>query len=162
MSVASTRTSRPVAEADEQRPLRAYDRQVAYRRRLRVSSRDLVQIDKIHRGDNVTDQRDLSYLRLATHRSRNCDGAGLPSELGLSGVEQAGREEPAANSNVSSTLAAESADRLGRRRTGASCKGCDTGQPVMGRPLPGPSRHEGVTPDIGAASHSEHESVQLR
>src|SRR5512132_3181350 len=161
MSSASTRTSRPAAEADEQRPLRAYDRQVAYRRRLRVSSFDLVQIDKIHGGDHITDQRDLSYLRFATHGSRNRDGAGLPSELGLPGVEQAGRKEPAANSNVSSTLAAESADRLCRRGTGASCEGCYAGQPVMGRPLPGSPRHEGVAPDIGAAGRSEHQSVQL-
>src|SRR6187200_661825 len=161
MSSASTRTSHRPAAADDHRPLRAYDRQVAYRHRLRVSSPNLLQIDQIHRGDHVTDQRDLSYLRLATHGSRNCDGAGLPSELGLPGVEQAGREEPAANSNVSSTLAAESADRLGRRGTGAGCKGRYAGQPVMGRPLPGPARHEGVTPDIGAAGRSEHQSVQL-
>jgi hypothetical protein len=155
-------TSRQPTEPDENRQLRADDRQMAYRRPLRVGVRDVVvKINEIHGGDHVTDQGDLSNFRFATHGSRNRDGTGLPSELGLPGVEQAGREEPAANSNVSPTLAAQSADRLSRRGTGAGCKGRYAGQPVMGRPLPGSSRDERVAPDIGAAGGREHQPVQL-
>ena len=85
---------------------------MAYRRRLGVSGLDLVKINEVHRGDHVTDQGDLSDFGFATHGSGNRDGARLPSKLGLPGVEQAGCEEPAADGDVPSTLAAQGANRF--------------------------------------------------
>ena len=122
---------------------------------------DLVKIDQIHCRNHVSDQRDLSDLRLATHGSGHCYGAGLERQLVLPGVVQSGCQEPAAHSNVPSALTAEGTNGLGNRRAGAGIEGRHARQPVMGRPLPGSPRDQGIAPDVAATRGSEHEPVEL-
>ena len=85
---------------------------MTYRRGLVISGLELVKIDQIHRGDHVTNQRDFGDFRLATHRGGNRDRARRLRALGLSGIQQTRREEPAPNGNVAPALATKSADRL--------------------------------------------------
>ena len=120
-----------------------------------------MKIDKIHCRDHVTDQGDLSDLRLATHRRGNGDCARLERELGLSGVEQSWREEPAADGDVSPALTAERANGLGGRRSGAGCERRHARQPVMRRPLPGSPRDQGIAPDIAATGSCEDQSIEF-
>ena len=77
-------------------------------------------------------------------------------------VEQAWREKPAADGDVSPTLAAEGANRLGSRGPRASGKRSHAGQPVMCRPLPGPSCDQRIAPDVAASSSREDQPIQLR
>ena len=77
-----------------------------------ISGLQLMKINEIHRGNHIADQRDLSDFGFATHRSRDRHCSGLERQLGLPGVMQARREEPAADGNVPTPLPPEGANRL--------------------------------------------------
>ena len=121
----------------------------------------LMKIDQIHRCHHITDQGDLSDLRLTAHRTRHRDGPGCQRELSLPGVEQTRCQEPAAYRNVPPALTAQGTNRLGTRRPGAGSEGRHARQPVVRRPLPGSPRHQGIAPDIGTAGGCEDEPIEL-
>src|SRR6188472_4720142 len=77
-------------------------------------------------------------------------------------VEQAWREEPTADGDVSPALAAESANRLVSRGPRAGGKRGHAGQPVMRRPLPGSSCDQRIAPDVAASGGREDQPNQLR
>src|SRR5688572_31743552 len=79
--------------------------------------RGLMKIDQVHCRNDVSDQRDLSDLGLATHRRGHGDSAGLQRELGLPGVLQPGCQEPATHGNVPPALTAEAANGLRDRKS---------------------------------------------
>ena len=111
--------------------------------------------------DHVAGQGHLGDLGLAAHRRRHGDRAGLERQLGLTGVEQSGRQEPAADGDVPTALGPEGAHRLGCGRPGPGRERRDARQPVVGRPLPRPAGDQGVAADVGAAGRGEDQPVQL-
>jgi hypothetical protein len=123
--------------------------------------RGLMKIDQVHCRNDVSDQRDLSDLGLATHRRGHSYSARIERELGLPGVLQPRRQEPATHGNVPPALTAEATNGLSTRWPGAAREGRHARQSVMGRPLPGSPRNKGVAPDVTATGRSEHKPIEF-
>ena len=63
--------------------------------------------------------------------------------------------------DVPLALTAEGTNRLGARWPGAAREGRDARQPVMGRPLPGSPRDQGIAPDVTTTRSCEHQPIEL-